>query len=139
MNSTALPIPAELRLLQQQRDDAALQLDRHKDLLARLNDIQRARARGNGRMEVPVDLGMGFMAEGVVEDTARVIVAAGVDDLFLDLPIERAGQFVEKRIAVLEKKQQSLKAPIARLTEEHASLAQTLQKALHSQAGAPAS
>ncbi|BGP01102.1 hypothetical protein JCM10021v2_004798 [Rhodotorula toruloides] len=63
---------------------------------------------------------MGFCAEGVVEDTQRIIVAAGLENLFLDMPVEQAQEFVKKRIAIVEKKVAGLDEPIAKLKEEHA-------------------
>lgn len=38
----------------------------HQDLLARLATLLDARSAGNDRMDLPVDLGMGYSVEGVV-------------------------------------------------------------------------
>lgn len=35
-------------------------------------------------------------------DTSRIVVSAGLHDLFLDLPIEQARDFVEKKRQILQ-------------------------------------
>lgn len=37
------------------------------------------------------------------EDTSRIILAAGIDDLWLDLSIDRAEAFVQSRTSILER------------------------------------
>ncbi|BGP17563.1 hypothetical protein JCM10213_004104 [Rhodosporidiobolus nylandii] len=135
----ALPVPSELRLLQVKAADALSQLSQHRELLERLDDVLAARKEGNGTMQLPVELGGGFSVKGVVEDTSRVICAAGLDDLYVDLPVEKAREFVEKRIAILEKKQLALEEPLEKLQNEYELLTSTLQKALQSQAASSAS
>ncbi|BGO92588.1 hypothetical protein NBRC10512_000583 [Rhodotorula toruloides] len=127
--------PHELRALEQRRDALRVVLDQLHDLADRLHGLLEARRQGNGRMELPVDLGMGFCAEGVVEDTDRIIVGTGMEDLFLDMPVEQAQDFVKKRIAIVEKRVAEFDEPIARLKEEHAKLVETLQSAFGGQSG----
>ncbi|GAA6028836.1 hypothetical protein JCM8097_007418 [Rhodosporidiobolus ruineniae] len=117
--AAAIPT-SDLRLLQVRLDNLDLLLQQHKQLLARLEEVQRAREDGNGTMTVAVDLHPEFSVQGVVEDTSRIICAAGLDDLFLDLPLDKAQAFLEKRVAILEKKQKDLKEPIARMKKEYA-------------------
>ncbi|GAA6050269.1 hypothetical protein NBRC10513_008025 [Rhodotorula toruloides] len=127
--------PHELRALEQRRDALRVLLAQLQDLADRLHGLLEARRQGNGRMQLPVDLGMGFCAEGVVEDTQRIIVAAGLENLFLDMPVEQAQEFVKKRIAIVEKKVAGLDEPIAKLKEEHAKLVNTLRSAFGEQSG----
>ncbi|GAA5980776.1 hypothetical protein JCM11641_002646 [Rhodosporidiobolus odoratus] len=129
----ALPVPSELRLLEVKLDALSLQLDQLVDLRTRLDALLQARKGDNGRIELPVELGAGFSVEGVVEDTSKIICAAGLDDLFLELPVEEARDFVAKRIAIVEKKRQAVEEPLTRMQEEYAQLASTLQKALQAQ------
>ncbi|GAA5884772.1 hypothetical protein JCM16303_005268 [Sporobolomyces ruberrimus] len=126
---TALPSHVELKDLISRQESIEAQLSAHKDLVERLHRVVEARKQGNGRMRLPVELGPGFTAESVVEDTSRIILAAGLDDLWLDLPIEQAKTFVEKRIAILEKRSNDLEKPIAQLKEEYALVAKTLRDA----------
>ncbi|GAA5896059.1 uncharacterized protein JCM6883_001700 [Sporobolomyces salmoneus] len=126
---TALPSQVELKDLLARQDALEAQLAAHKDLTTRLNGLLEARKAGNDKMELPVELGPGFTVEGVVQDTSRIILAAGIDDLWLELPIERAQPFVQKRIDILERRSKDLEKPIARLKEEYALVAKTLRDA----------
>ncbi|GAA5920296.1 hypothetical protein JCM1841_003032 [Sporobolomyces salmonicolor] len=120
----------ELNVLLARQDALRRAITAHQDLLDRISSVQQARAAGQARMELPVELGPGFSAEGVVEDTSRIICSAGPDDLWLDLPLDKATVFVEKRAALLEKRVQTLEEPIARMKEEYALVAKTLHSAL---------
>ncbi|GAA5973438.1 hypothetical protein JCM21900_006343 [Sporobolomyces salmonicolor] len=120
----------ELNVLLARQDDLRRAITAHQDLLDRISSVQQARAAGQTRMELPVELGPGFSAEGVVEDTSRIICSAGLDDLWLDLPLDKATVFVKKRAALLEKRVQTLEEPIARMKEEYALVAKTLHSAL---------
>ncbi|GAA5867972.1 hypothetical protein JCM1840_003637 [Sporobolomyces johnsonii] len=120
----------ELNALQATQHDLTRAIAAHHDLLDRISSLQQARAAGHPRMELPVELGPGFTAEGVVEDTSRIICSAGLDDLWLDLPLDKAAEFVKKRAAILEKRSQNLEEPIARMKEEYALVAKTLHSAL---------
>ncbi|BGP49362.1 hypothetical protein JCM10450v2_005250 [Rhodotorula kratochvilovae] len=121
--------PTELRNLERNRESLSVLVQQHRDLVARLEEVQLQREQGNGRMETSVPLGMGFEAEGVVPDTSRIICAAGIDDLFLDLESDQAQAFVEKRTVILEKKLKALDEPIARLKKEHEMVVKTLRSA----------
>ncbi|BGP33263.1 hypothetical protein JCM10296v2_005057 [Rhodotorula toruloides] len=133
--NTLLEQPHELRALEQRRDALRVLRDQLQELADRLHGLLEARRQGNGRMELPVDLGMGFFAEGVVENTDNIIVAAGLQDLFLDMPVEQAQEFVKKRIAIVEKKVAGLDEPIERLKEERAKHVKTLQSAFGGKSG----
>jgi hypothetical protein len=63
---SALPSQVELKDLLARQEALQNQLDAHKDLTKRLNSLLEARKQGNGRMDLPVELGPGFTAEGVV-------------------------------------------------------------------------
>ncbi|GAA5948865.1 hypothetical protein JCM3765_003935 [Sporobolomyces pararoseus] len=126
---TALPSQVELKDLVARQEAIQAQLEAHRDLQARLHTLSEQRKQGNGRMELPVELGPGFSAEGVVEDTSHIILSAGLDDLWLDLPIEKAQGFVESRIGILEMRLKDLEKPIAKLKEEYALVAKTLRDA----------
>ncbi|TNY24297.1 hypothetical protein DMC30DRAFT_387029 [Rhodotorula diobovata] len=128
MDALAQP-PADLRNLQARRDDTRLLVQQHRDLAARLTQVHAARQQGNPRMETPVPLGMGFEAEGVVSDTSRVILAAGIDDLFLDLELDQALEFVDKRTAILDRKLKALDEHVARLEKKHKMVVKTLRTA----------
>lgn len=65
MNALQQP-PASLVALRQRKSNLELSLAQHQDLLDRLHALLTARKQGNERMDVPVDIGMGFTAEGVV-------------------------------------------------------------------------
>ncbi|GAA6052977.1 hypothetical protein JCM3770_001159 [Rhodotorula araucariae] len=121
--------PSQLRALELHRSSLVQLVAQHKDLAARLDQVHAAREQGNGRMETSVPLGMGFEVDGVVPDTSRIICAAGVDDLFLDLDLDQAQAFVEKRTAILEKKLKAVEEPIARLQKEHELVVKTLRSA----------
>ncbi|GAA5999733.1 uncharacterized protein JCM10292_003723 [Rhodotorula paludigena] len=121
--------PADLRQLEADRDAARILVDQHRDLKVRLAEVQQARAQGNARMNLNVEIGPGFAAEGVVPDTSRVIVAAGVDDLFLELELDKALAFVDERISILQKKLECFEAPISRLKKEHEMVVKTLRSA----------
>ncbi|GAA5908099.1 hypothetical protein JCM8208_003688 [Rhodotorula glutinis] len=126
----ALAQPAhDLRQLQLRRDQTRALVDHHRDLAARLSQVHGERNDGNTRMDVAVPLGMGFEAEGVVPDTSRVIVAAGLDDLFLDLELDQALSFVDKRTQILEHKLRALDEHVARLEKEHEMVVKTLRTA----------
>lgn len=58
--------PASLEALRARKAALDRDLAQHDDLAARLDACMAARAQGNGRMDLPVDIGMGFTAEGVV-------------------------------------------------------------------------
>lgn len=58
--------PADLRQLEADRDAARILVDQHRDLKVRLAEVQQARAQGNARMNLSVEIGPGFTAEGVV-------------------------------------------------------------------------
>ncbi|BGP25714.1 prefoldin subunit [Rhodotorula toruloides] len=133
--NASLEQPQELRALEHRVDALRVLLDQLQDLSDRLHGLLEARKRGNGRMQVPVDIGMGFCAEGVVENTDRIIVAAGLDDLFFDLPVEQAQDFVRKRVVIVEKTLQGLEGLITRLKEDHAKLVKTLKSAFGGQTG----
>ncbi|GAA5996201.1 hypothetical protein JCM5350_003304 [Sporobolomyces pararoseus] len=125
----ALPSQVELKDLIARQEAIQAQLEGHRDLQARLHTLLEQRKQGNGRMELPVELGPGFSAEGVVEDTSHIIVSAGLDDLWLDLPIDKAQDFVENRMGILEKRSKDLEKPIEKLKEESALVAKTLRDA----------
>lgn len=61
-----LPLPRELTALLADHAQLSLTLSQHEDLLARLAALREARAQGHDQMNVPVDLGRGYMIEGVV-------------------------------------------------------------------------
>lgn len=61
-----LPLPFELRTLLAQHAALQQSIAQHLDLLARLASLLDARAQGHGKMELPVELGMGYSVEGVV-------------------------------------------------------------------------
>ncbi|GAA6015608.1 hypothetical protein JCM11491_007173 [Sporobolomyces phaffii] len=125
----ALPSQTELNELVARQDAIQAQLDAHRDLSERLKLLVDQRERGNAKMELPVELGPGFTAEGVVHDTKRIIVAAGIDDLWLDLPVEQAQAFVHKRTELLEKRRKDLDRPIAQMKADYALVAKTLRDA----------
>ena len=58
--------PASLEALRRRKSSLDSDLALHDDLAARLDGLLAARAQGNGRMDLPVDIGMGFTVEGVV-------------------------------------------------------------------------
>ncbi|GAA5875349.1 hypothetical protein JCM8547_003211 [Rhodosporidiobolus lusitaniae] len=122
----ALPASAELRRLEVRLADEEALLAQSDDLLVRLDGLKDTKV-------LEVDLGMGCTVEGVPNNSGRVIVAAGLDELFLDLSVERAKEFVRKRRAIVQKKKESLEGPLAQLRREYAQVAETLQKALQSQ------
>ncbi|GAA5926727.1 uncharacterized protein JCM15063_000355 [Sporobolomyces koalae] len=126
---TALPSQVELKDLLARQQDLRAQLDAHSDLAAKLDGVITARKQGNGRMQLPVELGPGFTAEGVVNDTSRIILAAGIEDLWLDLPVEQARTFVENRTRIIKKRLGGLEQPISQLKEEYALVAKTLREA----------
>ncbi|GAA6060582.1 hypothetical protein JCM10212_006817 [Sporobolomyces blumeae] len=126
---TALPSQTELKRLLERRAALQAELDAHRDLLERIAGVLDARSRGHGRMELAVELGPGFTAEGVVGDTARIIVNSGLEDLWLDLPIEGSQDFVKKRIALLERRLDDLEKPIKQMKQEYALVAKTLRDA----------
>ncbi|GAA5839358.1 hypothetical protein JCM9279_005916 [Rhodotorula babjevae] len=128
MDALAQP-PTDLRQLQHRRDHLRALVADHRDLAARLSQVHAAQNEGHTRMDVAVPLGMGFEAEGVVPDTSKVIVAAGLDDLFLDLDLEQALTFVDKRTGILDKKLKALDEHVARLEKEHEMVVKTLRTA----------
>lgn len=62
----AFPLPHELRTLLTSRATVLATIQQHQDLLSRLSSILSARAAGNAQMHLDVDLGMGYIIEGVV-------------------------------------------------------------------------
>lgn len=117
-------LSSELRSLVKRYDTLQQDITRHQELLDRLETLVKARQAGNGRMQLPVELGLGYSIEGVVyvdsvshlpsgagltslsltsrEDTSKVIVNMGVDDLWAELEVGRALVFVKERIHLLE-------------------------------------
>ncbi|KAL7336645.1 hypothetical protein BJY59DRAFT_706429 [Rhodotorula toruloides] len=83
----------------------------------------------------PSELAHRLIRHAYSEDTDRIIVGTGMEDLFLDMPVEQAQDFVKKRIAIVEKRVAEFDEPIARLKEEHAKLVETLQSAFGGQSG----
>ncbi|KPV74516.1 uncharacterized protein RHOBADRAFT_45005 [Rhodotorula graminis WP1] len=128
MDALAQP-PHDRRQLHLRRDQTRALVDQHRDLAARLAQVHAAHKDGNTRMDVAVPLGVNFEAEGVVPDTSRVIVAAGLDDLFLDLELEHALVFVDKRTSILNQKLKTLDEHVARLEKEHDMVVKTLRTA----------
>ncbi|GAA5992874.1 hypothetical protein JCM10908_001384 [Rhodotorula pacifica] len=121
--------PASLEALRQRKALVDSHLALHDDLAARLDALLAARAQGNGRMDLPVDIGMGFTAKGVVHDTSRIIVSAGIQELFLDLPVEKAREFVEKKRQILQKRLEALEKPLAQAEAEHERVSKALKAA----------
>lgn len=64
--SGALPLPTELRALVVKYEELQRDIVNHEDLSARLEQLVKAREQGNERMNLPVDLGLGYSIEGVV-------------------------------------------------------------------------
>ncbi|GAA5960706.1 hypothetical protein JCM8115_001805 [Rhodotorula mucilaginosa] len=122
-------LPASLEALRRRKSSLDSDLALHDDLLARLDACLAARAQGNGRMDLPVNIGMGFTVEGVVHDTSRIVVSAGLHDLFLDLPIEEARDFVEKKRRILQKRLEALEKPLAQAEAEHERVSKALKAA----------
>lgn len=141
---------ASLEALRQRKAAVEALLRQHQDLVARLNSVLEARKQNNKRMELPVDIGMGFTVEGVVfvpssllrrylderkadsacpasNDTGRVVVAAGPQDLYLELEIGHARDFVEKRCKLLQSEPFDPVALALLLTDAHASVAERLE------------
>ncbi|ORY84691.1 hypothetical protein BCR35DRAFT_303017 [Leucosporidium creatinivorum] len=125
-----LPLPTELRTLLAQHTTLRQSIAQHQDLLTRLASLLEARSQGHGKMELPVELGMGYSVEGVVEDTSKMITSLGVQDLWVELELEKAREFAEKKLRILEKRVAGLEEPIKKLKEEYALVAKTLRDAL---------
>ncbi|GAA5867999.1 hypothetical protein JCM3774_001561 [Rhodotorula dairenensis] len=128
MDALAQP-PASLEALRARKASLDRDLAQHDDLAVRLDACLAARAQGNGRMDLPVDIGMGFTAEGVVHDTSRIMVSAGVQELFLDLPIERAREFVDKKRRILQNRLEALDKLLGQAEAEHERVSKALKAA----------
>lgn len=63
---SSLPLPTELRSLVAQLAALQLAIEQNRDLLSRLASLLDARAVGHERMDLPVDLGLGYSVDGVV-------------------------------------------------------------------------
>ncbi|BGP56428.1 hypothetical protein JCM8202_001832 [Rhodotorula sphaerocarpa] len=120
---------ASLEALRQRKAAVETLLRQHQDLVARLDSVLEARKQNNKRMELPVDIGMGFTVEGIVNDTGRVVVAAGPQDLYLELEVGHARDFVEKRCKLLEKRLETVERPLAQAEAEHERVLETLKAA----------
>lgn len=141
---------ASLEALRQRKAAVETLLRQHQDLVARLDSVLEARKQNNKRMELPVDIGMGFTVEGIVSvpssllrrylderkadsacpasnDTGRVVVAAGPQDLYLELEVGHARDFVEKRCKLLESEPSDSFASINPRMDAHASIAERLE------------
>lgn len=66
LHDITLPLPSELRRLLTEQSAIQLSLAQNSDLLSRLQSLLEARKNGHNRMDLPVDVGMGFLMEGVV-------------------------------------------------------------------------
>ncbi|KAL8283237.1 hypothetical protein RQP46_006015 [Phenoliferia psychrophenolica] len=124
-----LPLPRELSSLLARHAELAVKLEQHRDLLGQLASVRQARESGNGKMHVPVDLGRGYMIEGVVKDTSKVFVM-GLDDVWLQLEVDKAEEFVERKMEILQKRADALDEPIAKLQKDYALVTKTLNAAL---------
>ncbi|GAA5830447.1 hypothetical protein JCM5353_005848 [Sporobolomyces roseus] len=107
---TSLLSHGQLKRLLKRQESNLKQLDDHKRLYEESKSIVTAR----------MENGTGSTAEGAVEDTIRIMVSSGVDDLWLELTLREAQVWVQKRIVILEKRAADLEKPIAILREEHA-------------------
>ncbi|KAK4704679.1 hypothetical protein P7C70_g1532, partial [Phenoliferia sp. Uapishka_3] len=124
-----LPLPLELTSLLSQHESLSLQIQQHADLHSQLSTLLEARKSGNNQMNLPVDLGRGYMIEGVVKDTTQVFVM-GLDDVWVELEIDKAVEFVDKKQDILNRRLQALKEPIAKLRKDYALVTKTLRTAL---------
>lgn len=62
----ALPLSHELSSLVERHKSVQQAIQEHRQLIERIDGVMHARQQGNGKMELPVELGQGFTIEGVV-------------------------------------------------------------------------
>ncbi|SCZ95099.1 BZ3500_MvSof-1268-A1-R1_Chr11-3g03602 [Microbotryum saponariae] len=126
----SLPLPTELEQLLLSQSQLQHTLASLQQLATRLSELSQARKEGNGRMDIAVDLGMGYTIQGVVPNTDKIIVASGVQDLWVQLRVDEAEKFVAKRHEILQKRSESLDKEVDKLRQEYALVAETLRRAL---------
>ncbi|KAK4055025.1 hypothetical protein OIO90_003366 [Microbotryomycetes sp. JL221] len=127
-----LPVTAqtELRGLLAQQATVERTIAEVQQLKARIHDTQQARDAGHGRMEIPVELGMGYTIDGVVEDTSKIIISLGLHDLWVEFDLQEAQEFLDRRLDVLQRRRMELEAPIAQLKSQSQKVSQALRDVL---------
>ncbi|SCV73587.1 BQ2448_7513 [Microbotryum intermedium] len=123
----SLPLPSELEQLLLSQSQLQQTLAALQQLSTRLTELSQARKQGNERMDTAVDLGMGYTIQGVVPNTGKIIVASGVRDLWVQLPVGEAETFVEKRKEILQKRSESLEKEVEKLRKEYALVSHPLR------------
>ncbi|SGZ02554.1 BQ5605_C033g11216 [Microbotryum silenes-dioicae] len=126
----SLPLPTEFEQLLLSQSQLQYNLASLQQLATRLSELSQARKEGNERMDIAVDLGMGYTIQGVVPNTDKIIVASGVQDLWVQLRVDEAEKFVAKRHEILQKRSESLNKEVDKLRQEYALVAETLRRAL---------
>ncbi|KDE07769.1 prefoldin, alpha subunit [Microbotryum lychnidis-dioicae p1A1 Lamole] len=126
----SLPLPTELEQLLLSQSQLQYNLASLQQLATRLSELSQARKEGNERMDIAVDLGMGYTIQGAVPNTDKIIVASGVQDLWVQLRVDEAEKFVAKRHEILQKRSESLNKEVDKLRQEYALVAETLRRAL---------
>ncbi|KAK4050671.1 hypothetical protein OIV83_003397 [Microbotryomycetes sp. JL201] len=101
-----------------------------RTLQHRISETIAARDAGNGRMQLPVDLGMGYTVDGVIEDTSTIICSLGTQDLWVEFTLEQARDFLNRRLDILERKKASVDQPLAELRSETLKVSDALRKVL---------
>ncbi|GMR47645.1 hypothetical protein PMAYCL1PPCAC_17840 [Pristionchus mayeri] len=79
-------------------DELVTEMREYQSLLVTIDTIVDNELR---EMETRVNMGNNMFMTANVEDTSRVIVKM-LDGLFVSLPIERAREFIPKRIEILQ-------------------------------------
>ncbi|KAM0791771.1 hypothetical protein ACM66B_004034 [Microbotryomycetes sp. NB124-2] len=84
----------------------------------RIAETIAAREAGHGRMQLPVELGMGYTIEGVIEDTSTIICSLGMQDLWIELSLEQAQDSLDRRLDLLQRKKAAVDQTLAQLRSE---------------------
>ena len=70
--------------------------------------IERIRIFDGGKMRTQVDLGCDFFCQAEVKDTKMILVAVGLHGFFVELTLDEAVKFIDKKVEHLTKQVEGL-------------------------------